>query len=124
MPHRNPPDPGRPVRRITSTSLSIRFALGLAPSPLGHNVSDRNYFPYHRDTPDKALRISEVLQSRLDDRSSMIVVSKRITRLDGSFGGVVAAAIDKDYFIGFYRTFQLGPDGGISLIRNDGTPLI
>ena len=54
----------------------------------------------------------------------MIVLSKRITRLDGSFGGVVAAAIDKDYFNGFYRTFQLGPDGGISLIRSDGTLLI
>ena len=54
----------------------------------------------------------------------MIVLSKRITRLDGSFGGVVAAAIDKDYFNRFYRTFQLGPDGGISLIRSDGTLLI
>jgi PAS domain S-box-containing protein len=54
----------------------------------------------------------------------MIVLSKRITKLDGSFGGVVAAAVDKDYFNGFYRTFQLGPDGGISLIRNDGTLLI
>ncbi|MCK1636958.1 PAS domain S-box protein [Bradyrhizobium sp. 157] len=54
----------------------------------------------------------------------MIVLSKCITKLDGSFGGVVAAAIDKDYFNNFYRTFQLGPDGGISLIRNDGALLM
>ena len=87
-----------------------------------HNVSDRSYFPHHRDTPGKALRISEPLQSRLDDKSS-IVLSKRVTRQDGSFGGVVAASIDKDYFNGFYRTFQLGTDGGITLIRNDGTLL-
>ena len=46
----------------------------------------------------------------------MIVLSKRITRLDGSFGGVVTAAIDKDYFNGFYRTFQLGPDGKVAKI--------
>jgi len=89
-----------------------------------HNVSDRGYFAYHRDTPDNTLRISELMQSRMDDQASMIVLSKRITKLDGSFGGVVAAAVDKDYFNGFYRTFQLGPDGGISLIRNDGTLLI
>jgi hypothetical protein len=75
-----------------------------------HNVSDRSYFAYHRDTPDNTLRISELMQSRMDDQASMIVLSKRITRLDGSFGGVVAAAVDKDYFNGFYRTFQLGPD--------------
>jgi diguanylate cyclase (GGDEF)-like protein/PAS domain S-box-containing protein len=89
-----------------------------------HNVLDRSYFAYHRDTPDNTLRISELMQSRMDDQASMIVLSKRITKLDGSFGGVVAAAVDKDYFNGFYRTFQLGPDGGISLIRNDGTLLI
>jgi diguanylate cyclase (GGDEF)-like protein/PAS domain S-box-containing protein len=220
MPHRNPPDPGGPLRRITSTAMVITFALVMTASVLGvmawkaldakkatlasgsadiqnlvhslaehashtiqavdiamagmvdllkyrdpepdrfnkylaetaktlpqlrgigvadakgnwtyssfpetprHNVSDRNYFAYHRDTPDNTLRISELAQSRIDDRSSMIVLSKRITKLDGSFGGVVAAAIDKDYFNGFYRTFQLGPDGGISLIRSDGTLLI
>lgn len=220
MPHRNPADPGGPLRRLASTSLIILFALVMTASVLGfmawkafdakqaalangsadiqnlvhslsehashtmqavdiamagmvdllkyrdpeperfnrylaetaktlpqlrgigvtdakgnwtyssfpetprHNVSDRSYFPYHRDTPDNTLRISELVQSRLDERSSMIVLSKRITKLDGSFGGVVAAAIDKDYFNGFYRTFQLGPDGGISLIRRDGTLLI
>ena len=220
MPHRNPPDPGGPLRRITSTAVIIAFALVMTASVLGvmawkaldakktalansssdiqnlahslsehashaiqavdiamagmvdllkyrdpeperfnrylaetaktlpqlrgigvtdakgnwtyssfpetprHNVADRSYFPYHRDTPDNTLRISELVQSRLDDRSSMIVLSKRITKLDGSFGGVVAAAIDKDYFNGFYGRFQLGPDGGISLIRNDGTLLI
>jgi len=34
------------------------------------------------------------------------------------------AAIDTDYFNGFYRTIQLGPDGGIGLLRNDGILLI
>jgi diguanylate cyclase (GGDEF)-like protein/PAS domain S-box-containing protein len=220
MPHRNPPDPGGPLRRITSTAVVIAFALVMTASVLGvmawkaldarktalasgstdiqnlvhslseqashaihavdiamggmvdllkyrdpepdrfnkylaettktlpqlrgigvadakgnwtysslpetprHTVTDRSYFAYHRDTPDNTLRISELLQSRIDERSSMIVLSKRITKLDGSFGGVVAATIDKDYFNGFYRTFQLGPDGGVSLIRSDGTLLI
>ena len=220
MPHRNPPDPGGPLRRVTSTAVVITFALVMTACVLGvmawkaldakkatlangsadiqnlvhslsehashtiqavdiamagmvdllkyrdpepdrfnkylvetaktlpqlrgigvadakgnwsysslpeqprHNVSDRSYFAYHRDTLDSTIRISELLQSRIDERSSMIVLSKRITKLDGSFGGVVAAAIDKDYFNRFYRTFQLGPDGGISLIRRDGTLLI
>ena len=71
----------------------------------------------------KALRISEPLQSRITGRTT-IVLSKRITRQDGSFGGVLMAAIDSDYFSGFYRTFQLGHDGSISLFRNDGIVLI
>ena len=220
MPHRNPPDPGGPLRHVTSTAVVIIFALVMTACVLGvmawkalearkaalasggsdiqnlahslaehashtiqavdiamagmvdllkyrdpepqrfnryladtaktlpqlrgigvadangnwtysslpemprHTIPDRSYFAYHRDTPDNAIRISEPIQSRFDDRSSMIVLSKRITKLDGSFGGVVVSAIDKDYFNGFYRTFQLGPDGGISLIRNDGSLLM
>jgi diguanylate cyclase (GGDEF)-like protein/PAS domain S-box-containing protein len=112
------------LRGIGVTDAKGNWTYSSFPETPRHNVADRSYFPYHRDTPDNTLRISELVQSRLDDRSSMIVLSKRITKLDGSFGGVVAAAIDKDYFNGFYRRFQLGPDGGISLIRNDGTLLI
>ena len=88
-----------------------------------HNNSDRNYFIYHRDTPGKALRISEPLQSRLTGRPT-ILLTKRIEHQDGSFAGVIVAAIDSDYFNGFYRMFQLGSDGGISLSRNDGIVLI
>ena len=87
-----------------------------------YNNSDRNYFAYHRDTPGKVLRISEPLQSRLTGRPT-ILLSKRINRLDGSFGGVLFAAIDSDYFSGFYRAFQIGSGGSISLFRNDGIVL-
>jgi len=111
------------LREIGVVDADGNWRYSSLPETPRYNVSDRSYFAYHRDTPGKALRISEPLQSRLDDRSS-IVLSKRITKQDGSFGGVVAAAIDSDYFNGFYRTFQIGPDGGISLIRNDGILLI
>src|SRR6185312_6819258 len=94
----------------------------LPQTPL-HNNSDRRYFTHHRETQGSALRISEPLQSRLTGRST-IILSKRIDRQDGSFGGVLTAAIDSDYFNGFYRTFQLGPDGSISLLRDDGVVLI
>jgi diguanylate cyclase (GGDEF)-like protein/PAS domain S-box-containing protein len=87
-----------------------------------HNNADRAYFAYHRDTEGNKLRV-EPLQSRLTGRST-ILLSKRITRQDGSFGGVLMAAIDRDYFNNFYRTLQLGPDGSISLLRNDGIVLV
>lgn len=94
----------------------------LAETP-AYNNADRSYFIYHRDTPGQSLRISEPLQSRLTGRLT-IILSKRINNLDGSFGGVLVAAIDNDYFHNFYRTFQIGRDGGISLIRTDGIVLV
>lgn len=88
-----------------------------------HNSADRAYFAYHRDNDGQKLRISEPLQSRLTGRPT-ILLSKRISKQDGSFGGVLTAAIDSDYFVNFYRTLQLGPDGSISLLRNDGIVLV
>ncbi len=81
-----------------------------------YNNSDRDYFIYHRDTQGPALQISAPLQSRLTGHLT-IILSKRISRQDGSFAGVLTAAIDSDYFNAFYNRIQLGTGGAISLIR-------
>jgi PAS domain S-box-containing protein len=53
-----------------------------------------------------------------------IVLSKRISNPDGSFGGLIAAAIDPFYFKKFYSAMQVGPGGLIDLMRKDGVCLI
>ena len=87
-----------------------------------HNNYDRKYFTAHRDSTDPSLRISERLRSRLTGRPT-IILSKRITDLDGNFGGVLVAAIDTTYFDNFYKTFKLGPHAGVTLLRDDGSVL-
>ena len=57
-----------------------------------HNNADRPYFVYHRDNDGQKLRISEPFRSRLTGRST-ILLSKRISKQDGSFGGVLTAWI-------------------------------
>ena len=111
------------IREIGVFDTEGNWLYSSLPETPRHNNADRGYFIHHRETPGNALRINEPLQSRLTGRST-IILSKRIDQQDGSFGGVLTAAIDGDYFHRFYRTFQLGPDGGISLIRNDGIVLI
>ena len=111
------------IREIAVLDTEGNWAYSSLPQTPGHNNSDRRYFTYHRETQGSALRINEPLQSRLTGRPT-IILSKRIDKQDGSFGGVLTAAIDSDYFSRFYRTFQLGPDGSVSLLRNDGVVLI
>lgn len=110
------------LREIGVLDTKGNWRYSSLPETPRHNNSDRAYFIYHRDTPGNALRINEPIVSRLTGRAT-VLLTKRITLQDGSFGGVLTAAIDSDYFNAFYRTFQLGPDGGISLIRNDGIVL-
>ena len=111
------------LREIGVLDVDGKWRYSSLPETPRHNNSDRGYFIYHRDKPGSALRINEPLQSRLTGRST-IILSKRIDRQDGSFAGVLTAAIDSDYFNRFYKTFQLGPDGSISLLRDDGAVLI
>ena len=111
------------LREIGVLDTNGKWLYSSLPQTPQHNNSDRGYFVYHRETPGNALRINEPLLSRLTGRST-IILSKRIDRQDGSFAGVLTAAIDSDYFNQFYRTFQLGPDGSIGLLRDDGVILI
>ena len=111
------------LREIGVLDVDGEWRYSSLPETPRHNNADRKYFIYHRDTPGKALRISEPLKSRLTGRPT-ILLTKRVEHQDGSFAGVLVAAVDTDYFNGFYRMFQLGPDGGITLIRSDGTVLI
>ena len=110
------------IREIGVLDTNGNWRYSSLPETPRYNNGDRPYFAYHRDTAGKALRISEMFQSRLTGRPT-ILLSKRVTKQDGSFGGVLTAAIDSDYFSSFYSAFQLGPDGGISLLRNDGAVL-
>lgn len=87
-----------------------------------HSNADRPYFTFHRDSDDPGLRISDPLLSRVTGRPT-IVLSKRISKEDGSFAGVLTAAIDGSFFDDFYSVFNLGPHAGITLLRNDGVVL-
>jgi diguanylate cyclase (GGDEF)-like protein/PAS domain S-box-containing protein len=87
------------------------------------NNSERDYFLYHRDARNSQMRISDPIMSKITGRWT-IILTKRISGQDGSFGGILLAAIDSDYFNNFYSTFNIGLKGGISLLRSDGMVLI
>jgi len=65
-----------------------------------HNNADRAYFVYHRDNDGQKLRISEPFRSRLTGGRHP-ALEAGISKQEGSFGGVLTAAIDSDYFNNF-----------------------
>ncbi len=42
------------------------------------------------------------------DHTSMIIMSRRYSKLNGEFGGIVVAAINPNYFIDFYGSVASG----------------
>ncbi len=92
----------------------------LSDEPPKLNFSDRRYFTVHRDSPGVGLYVSAPYRSRLRAGSPSIALSRRISRPDGSFGGVVMVAIRLDYFHSLFSGLRLGPHGSVALIGSDG----
>ncbi|MGY3454407.1 diguanylate cyclase [Bradyrhizobium sp. USDA 4353] len=87
-----------------------------------YNNSDRDYFAHHRISADRSLLIGRPVQSKSGGQW-VITLSRRWNHSDGRFGGVVLATIDVAYFAQFYRQFDVGQHGSISLLSRDGAVL-
>ncbi|AWB22602.1 MULTISPECIES: sensor domain-containing diguanylate cyclase [Methylobacterium] len=87
------------------------------------NYADRDYFQGHKALADLGLHISKPLVSRLTG-ARMIVLSRRLTKPDGSFGGIVLGTLQLAYFSRLFDRIGLGPEGAINLFLRDGTRLM
>ena len=83
------------------------------------NLVNREHFQIHKDTDDGRLLISK---SMLDQESGkwFIQLTRRINKMDGSFGGVVLVSMDPFYFIEFLNKIDLGENSSIAVIGRDG----
>jgi diguanylate cyclase (GGDEF)-like protein len=85
----------------------------------GIYVGNREHFQAHVDSTSDELFISKPLQLRTRGKWA-VILSRRVTAADGSFAGVVSAAIDPTSLEKFYNSLDLGRDGIASLAGFDG----
>lgn len=86
------------------------------------NLADHEYFAAHVSDPSPAMHVGQPWISETR-RTWSVYLSRRITRPDGSFGGVAVAAIDPTYFETFYRELDLKEYELIDMFRLDGVLL-
>jgi diguanylate cyclase (GGDEF)-like protein/PAS domain S-box-containing protein len=87
--------------------------------PMAGNLGDRSYFQHHKLSPERDAFIGHPVKGKVDGEW-ITTVSRRFNHPDGSFAGVVIAAISASYFSEFYRQFNVGTDGAVSLVSADG----
>ena len=68
--------------------------------PKTKNVSavDREYFQFHRAHRTSSLRINKPVFGRISNRP-LIQVTRRLSKKDGSFDGILLVGVDEDFFI-------------------------
>lgn len=83
------------------------------------DLSDREHFKAHIVDPNVGLFVSKPVLGRATGRWSM-QLTRRITRSNGEFAGVVVVSIDPGYFTRFYADLKLGTQGVVALYGLDG----
>ncbi|MCI5049383.1 MAG: sensor histidine kinase [Rickettsiales bacterium] len=58
-----------------------------------------------------------------EDKEDLILISRQMNKLDGSFGGVVIAAVDPSFFLEFFRSVDKGTHRFMSLVLQNGKKL-
>jgi signal transduction histidine kinase len=84
------------------------------------SLADRRYFEVHRDNPGLSIFVGEPLLSRSVFRW-FVPLARRIDNADGSFAGVVVAAIEPAFFERTYRRLQMHDLDAIALFHADST---
>ncbi|MGW8461347.1 sensor domain-containing diguanylate cyclase [Pseudomonas sp. CLCA07] len=87
------------------------------------NNSDREYFIFHRDHPDRGPHIGQSIKSRSSGEWIM-TVSRRINHPDGRFAGVALATIYLSHFLELYDSIDMGRNGVISLFADDASIVV
>lgn len=83
------------------------------------NYADRAFFQAQRGSSEDRLYVNAPVLGRVSGQWQ-IPMALRITRPDGSFGGVVVMSVDPANFTDFYRQTDLGPQGLLELTGLDG----
>lgn len=92
-----------------------RIVISHDPAAKGRSVADREYFSFHQSSGDDRLSISPVESGRVTAKLHFRI-TRRISNPDGTFGGLVLAAVNPESFARYYRTLATGPQSVAALV--------
>jgi len=85
------------------------------------NVADRDYFIALRDAPKAELMVSQPMFGRVSG-TWVVVVARRLNNPDGSFAGLVQAAVPVEHFFKVFSAVKLGEGGTVTVFN--GTSIV
>jgi signal transduction histidine kinase/CheY-like chemotaxis protein len=107
--------------RVTNAQGQVLWGKGVDRSKPA-NYADREFFGQHQASPGARMIVSEPLLGRISGLQ-VIGFSRSWRNPDGSFAGVISAAVPIGHFAGLLSRLELGQHGS-AVIRHENTGLI
>lgn len=116
----------QPLQRIKALTIYGEDGTLLSSSLPGHsgrvNIRDLDLFKHHSTTGSSNWFVGPLIRDPLGG-DWVLTLSRRFNKPDGSFGGVVQASVPPRYFGNFFGRFDVGLQGTITLLHQNGTIL-
>lgn len=107
--------------RVSDPQGKIRWGKGVdRNNPVSY--SDRSFFPLHQAEPGKRMIVSEPIIGRVS-KIPVVAFTRSYRKPDGSFGGVISAAVPITHFTNLIAKPDLGPNGSV-VIRHHNMGLL
>lgn len=90
-------------------------------NPAPQNAADQEYFKVHQADGERGLFISKPM---LHHGVYSIVLSRRVTDVDGNFAGVVVGSIRYSYFYDLFARLRLDPADTITVFSREGVVIM
>ncbi|WP_052003470.1 sensor domain-containing diguanylate cyclase [Microvirga sp. BSC39] len=116
----------QPLQRIKALTIFDEDGTLLSSSLPGHrgrvNIGALALFQHHRTAASSDWFAGPLIRDPLGGDWTL-TISRRFNKPDGSFGGIVQASIPPRYFGNFFGRFDVGSQGSITLLHQNGTIL-
>lgn len=121
---------GRAGKSGTRDSLAVLNSKGevIASSPAmavpALDGVSQDYFRVHRERPDAGLFIGLPVGNPMRHGEAGVALSRRVTRPDGTFGGVAVSILPLTYFTDLFGGLDPAGGGSVTLVRSDGRVIV
>ncbi len=91
---------------------------------IDYNQSFKDFLPFiylQKDESDLQLLMPYKATGAVP--SNILLSARRLSKLDGSFGGIVVAALQADYFLDFFEKIDNHKERFVDVVMNDGKSL-
>ena len=108
------------VRAIWVMDAQGRIRYDSDEGNIGVSLADRPYFQIYLTQPLTGFYLGAPVRSR-STGTWLISAARPLYSSNGSFAGIIVAAVEPPYFDKLWRGIDLGAKGSIALFRSDGT---